>query len=89
MPLSDKMIALFAKGAVEDAARLGDHATKARKAALLAECRRSAAAYYYAAQTDVRDSGYRVTKRVRDIIWQTLIDIENSQKELDQSTKSG
>jgi hypothetical protein len=76
MALSDKMIALFARGAVEDDARPRYEATDERKAKLLSEAKRAALSYYDKAQADVRHSGYRVTKRVRDILWAELKQIE-------------
>lgn len=76
MPLTDKDIAQFARAAVEYDARPSYEATPARKAKLLTEAKRAALSYYDKAQADVRDSGYRVTKRVRDCLWAELKQIE-------------
>jgi hypothetical protein len=83
VPISDKMIAQFARGAVEDDARPRYEATDERKAKLLSEAKRAALSYYDKAQADVRHSGYRVTKRVRDVLWTTLklIEAEGHTKE--------
>lgn len=76
MAITDKEIAKFATFSVEYAAKTTYKATDERKARLLKECRLNALALYEKAQQDVRDSGYRVTKRVRDILWRTLRDIQ-------------
>jgi hypothetical protein len=39
--------------------------------------RANAIAYYPAAQADVKANGWRVTKRVRDILWSRLSEIQN------------
>lgn len=76
MAITDKEVAQFAKFAVDYAAKPAYNATAERKAQLLKECRLNALGLYAKSQQDVRDSGYRVTKRVRDILWRTLRDIQ-------------
>lgn len=79
MAITDKEIAKFARFAVENAAVPSYDATDERKAKLLAECRLAALNFYEQAQKDIRDSGFRVTQRVKDIIWRTLTEIRDRQ----------
>ena len=79
MTLSTKDIQTFARCAIEDAARPLYAATDERKAMLLAEARVYARAYYAQAQDDVKNSGFRVTQRVKDILWATLESIANTE----------
>jgi len=75
MALTDADIAQFAKAAVKSGATAYDVATPEGKARLAAQGRTAAQAYFDQAKADIRDSGYRVTKRVEDVLWQTLMSI--------------
>ena len=72
MALSNADIIKFARAAVEYDANPSYNATPERKAKLLAEAKRAALSYYDQAQTDIRDSGYRVTRRVKYVLWEEL-----------------
>lgn len=76
MALTDKEIAQFATFRVEFDAKPRYEATPEQKAKLLKQSRLAATAYYETVQADVKESGHRVTKRVKDIIWRTLKEIE-------------
>lgn len=75
MALTDAEIAQFAKMAVKVGATAWDVATPEGKARLEAQHRTAAAAYFDQAQADIRDSGYRVTSRVKAVLWQALMAI--------------
>ena len=79
MALSTKEIKKFASFQVTYGAHIPANATPERAASLMAESRRSALSYYAAAQQDVQDSGYRVTQRVKDIIWAELKSIKDAE----------
>lgn len=72
MALSNQEIIKFARAAVEHDANPNYPATPERKAKLLAEAKRAAFAYYDTCIEDIRGSGYRITKRVRDVVWEEL-----------------
>lgn len=84
MALTEKEIAQFARFAVEQGAVTAYDATPTRKAKLAKEARLAALSYYAEAQEDIRGSGYRVTQRVKDILWKTLKEIHD--RELAQTT---
>jgi hypothetical protein len=75
MALTDRDIALFAKAAVAYDSRGCDD--DKRRECILKESQKAALAYYSRAQQDVRDSGFRVTQRVRDGLWKELQKIQN------------
>ena len=77
MALTEKEIAQFARFAVEQGATPAYNATPERKANLLKESRLAALSYFEKAQADVKESGYRVTQRVKDILWKTLKEIHD------------
>lgn len=78
MSLSKKEAAQFARSAVEcDPAVLAARNPEA-KARRLAYARRNALGFYGQAQDDVRQSGYRCTQRVKDIIWTVLNEIRDA-----------
>lgn len=60
MALTDNDIRLFATSTFEQMGEKPAWATNA----------------YFKAQAEVRESGYRVTRRVKDILWETLVKIE-------------
>ncbi|WP_046868851.1 hypothetical protein [Microvirga massiliensis] len=76
MALTDRDIAAFAEAAVAfDSLGCDDEKRRER---LLEECQKAVLAYYSRAQQDVRDSGFRVTRRVRDGLWRELQKIQNT-----------
>jgi hypothetical protein len=75
MALTDTDIAQFAKFAVEHGSDATYKATPERKAKLRKEAESAALSYFEQAQDDLRGSGYRVTRRVKAILWQTLMEI--------------
>lgn len=76
MALSDREIYTFARINVDNGAITTYAATDERKAKLLKECRQNAPAFYEQTLQDIRSSGYRVTQRVRDLVWSALIKIQ-------------
>lgn len=72
MSLTDRDIQLFARAAVDFHSDVLEAKSDARKAYCLRQHRLAAVAYYHKSQDDVRGSGYRVTKRVRDSLWAEL-----------------
>lgn len=79
MAITNQEIAKFAKFAVEYASKPTYNATPERAARLRKECELAAISYYAKAQQDIRDSGYRVSQRVKDTLWKTLIEIRDRQ----------
>ncbi len=76
--LSDRDLVLFARDSVtEDSRRARDEAGRARR---LAAASRVARSFQAAAEAAVRDSGYRVTARVRNGIAAELARIESEAK---------
>lgn len=76
MPLTEKEIRQFVVcGPNYDPAVLA--ATGQRRDKLLQEARSNATAYYEGVLSDIRQSGFRVTARVRDRVWYLLREIEN------------
>lgn len=76
MALTDKDIVLFARSAVENHSDVFNARTPEWKERFLMQHRKAAKAYYCKAMDDVKGSGYRVTKRVRDGLWAELERIE-------------
>jgi hypothetical protein len=72
MALTDRDIVLFARDAVESQSDVLNARTPKLKAKFLRQHRLAARSYYEQAQRDVRDSGYRITQRVRDGLWAEL-----------------
>lgn len=77
MALSEKEIIQFARSAVEYGARPSYKATPERIAKLLAESRLAALSYNEQVLADIRGSGWRVTQRVKNIVWRTLVEISD------------
>lgn len=72
MALTNRDMALFARDAVQHQSDVHNARTPELKARFLREHRLAAKSYWTAAQDSVRDSGYRVTQRVRDLLWAEL-----------------
>lgn len=72
MALTNAEIIKFARATVEYDAVPKYDATPERKAKLLAEARRAAVSYYDQVLLDIRDSGYRVTRRVKQVVLDEL-----------------
>jgi hypothetical protein len=80
VPLTEKEVTKFATFAVNAAAVPSYHASDERKGKLLLESQLAALSFYDQIQSDIRESGYRITQRVQNIIWKTLKEIEAKAK---------
>lgn len=81
MPLSDRDIALFARDCVAEDSLGAPNET--RRQARLSEAQAHAWRYYEATQQAIRASGYRVTPRIKDRIWDELLRIQAAATEKD------
>ncbi len=79
MGLSDRDIALFARDAVaEDSLGAPNEASRLRR---LAAAQANACGYYETVQREIRRSGYRITQRVKQKIWDELTRIKETARE--------